>query len=1541
MRHRRTKIFLQLSLALVLTLQSFPAFAALKSWNVNSGIFTVNGNWSPASKPVAGDDAYLTNAISGNATITSGGNSTMATLIISNTTAFSHVFQIEKKDTITVSGTTLLGRNAVLMIGGAAGNISANDAATLTTANFYLENNALIDFGEAVAAKPVQFIVSGVFTNTSQSSIQFTSDVVEAAMKFTSTTQIVTNQGTISFRPTNAASLTVLVGAAGALNAFHNSGTFDVILAGTLANSVVNLSNRLVNANSLMISNSSTAAGGTISFVVGAGITNLSTGTIKFFTDQPRSGINNVLTLNTGNLVNLGTISFTAYRGTNANEINVRATGAAFSNAATGHIVLQSSNLGTNLIRAAQVANHGTITISGGTLLLQTSSGAAQGLHNAGIIEFAAGNLIAANGITNASGGVIRTISGGTGTLISQVLNQSGGELLASNATTMVLLVAPVQQGDVTISNNATLKIGAAGTVDWTNNGTIFLNGGNIQSGNLNNNATIGGNGVLSMFILNQSGGTIDATNGILTLNVNPSMLGTVITRNDGSLKFGATGNLVVTNAGVINFYGGTFIAGELTNLATRTINTVDSDAAVISNRVVNAGIMNITNALLTVTGGVTNGPTGTINLRNTGTLAGGALTNAGLIAAFAGGNIDAAVVNRSSLTVSNGTLRLALAPVQGGTVNVITTGVLHVVQDWQNSGLVAIAGGGAVTGGAFTNAASATTTNLGFILSQVVNQGRFDLAGTVSNNLTQTAGSLTVSGRATVTGATTIGGGALDLLGNRITNGLLVISGAGVVTNAAAGATVDGGVSNANLVAITGNTFFNGPVTNTGALFFQGAISNSLVNAGSFNLNNHATLTAAPANTGTIDVRALILTVTRDWANSGTILINSGELAGANLTNNANIAGSGLLSGRLVNQGLLTVSNGTLTVAQAPGLSSGGVSITPSGVLNVTPDWSSSGTIALAGGAAITGGTLTNASATGTLSGSGFINPLLVNQGRMDFGGTISNNFIQTAGSFTLSGNSTITGTARISGGAVNLLGNRLTNALLIVSSGGVLTNSVIGATVNGGVSNAATVFVSANTFFNGALTNTGTFSFRGAISNAVANAGTLVANSTATITGSLVNDGGLLVTNGTLFLLSAPTQNGTLTVATSGTLNVAPAWNNFGTVNVQGGVIEGGNLTNAAGGLIRNAGTITALVINNGILEALGGNGLTLNGTTNSAGSQILISNSTVRTTSLLRNAGNFTLLNSVGTLQAGALNTGSMLVSNIVTGLSSTRLVVSGSFTNTGTLSFIRSVGEFYGTVVNSGTWITDPTTNIYNDTRTDTDTGVIHADPGDVFLFRENFINLSTASNDWNTLNVPPGVSGGDPTKFIFDDDSANGTQQFFHAGVLLTGGFTGTPNPTSNGLQFVTGFSTVSGFQTNFALGRLEVGNAGTNSTLQLLDSYPADGRAAALFVNDLWLFGSSHLILSNNFRLYFVNSNDWTMANITLLGNAQIHQLSPLITMAVPEPNVLLLWLGGAVAMYGARQRSRPRPRRPTPAPTARPPRVRHRVIRRGYRFYC
>jgi hypothetical protein len=242
-------------------------------------------------------------------------------------------------------------------------------------------------------------------------------------------------------------------------------------------------------------------------------------------------------------------------------------------------------------------------------------------------------------------------------------------------------------------------------------------------------------------------------------------------------------------------------------------------------------------------------------------------------------------------------------------------------------------------------------------------------------------------------------------------------------------------------------------------------------------------------------------------------------------------------------------------------------------------------------------------------------------------------------------------------------------------------------------------------------------------------------------------------------------------------------------------------------------------------------------------------------------------------------------------------------------------MNSVGTFNGTVVNSGSWISDPSTNVFNSDYTVTSSGDIQASAGDVYIFKSNFVNQSTQSNTWNTFNTTAGGSGAGGTKFIFDGtNTVSGTgvtQVFFTAGLKLTGGFVGVPS-TATETQNVSSFAAVAGFVNNFALDRLEIGNLGTNSIFELADSFPGDGKVAALFVNDLFLFGSSKIVISNNAVLYFVNSNNWSAANLVLIGDGAIRQLTLFEEVStVPEPGVALLWISGIVTLYAAHRRNK------------------------------
>jgi hypothetical protein len=57
------------------------------------------------------------------------------------------------------------------------------------------------------------------------------------------------------------------------------------------------------------------------------------------------------------------------------------------------------------------------------------------------------------------------------------------------------------------------------------------------------------------------------------------------------------------------------------------------------------------------------------------------------------------------------------------------------------------------------------------------------------------------------------------------------------------------------------------------------------------------------------------------------------------------------------------------------------------------------------------------------------------------------------------------------------------------------------------------------------------------------------------------------------------------------------------------------------------------------------------------------------------------------------------------------------------------------------------------------------------------------------------------------------------------------------------------------------------------------------------------------LIISNNVQVYFITSNNFDFAQVTLLGNGGLHQLVLDSMVVVPEPSVLLLLAGGGLIL--------------------------------------
>ncbi len=525
------------------------------------------------------------------------------------------------------------------------------------------------------------------------------------------------------------------------------------------------------------------------------------------------------------------------------------------------------------------------------------------------------------------------------------------------------------------------------------------------------------------------------------------------------------------------------------------------------------------------------------------------------------------------------------------------------------------------------------------------------------------------------------------------------------------------------------------------------------------------------------------------------------------------------------------------------------------------------------------------------TFGNSGFGNQMTISDGGAVFSvsGRVGNNTSSSNNSVTVTGGGSVWNNSDDLDVGFTGRGNTLT----ITNGGAVFNTDGYVGTRGGTFSNVVTVSGNGASWNNrGVLYVGGTITtFGGADTNTlnIGTGGSVIA-SNAILGGFTGADGNKInITGGSLFVTNAP---GT------GTLDIRR-----GTLTFDSGIVTADKLVLNNGNESRldfNAGSLStrATFVTNGIVFAVG------DGAGASATLNLLAGTHSFSNGVSIASDGRLQIVGATATV-----STPSFLVNNvggIVTG-NNARLTVSGTYTNAGTFTMLNSVGTFNGAVVNSGAWVTDPTTNIFTTNFIHTASGFISATVGDVFIFTNStpaatygsFINRSTNNAAWNTAEA----------KFLFDATLAV-TQDFYAAGHDL--------GPASvNSTSIVTGnwaAVTVS----NFSLGILEIANF---STVRVWDAFSGlggefgtnDGLRAALYVSNLVMSANSFLIISSNVEVYFLTSNSWGAANFTLLGGphgigGELHQFE---NVAVPEPSVLLLWFVGAGTVYAYRRRAK------------------------------
>ena len=754
-----------------------------------------------------------------------------------------------------------------------------------------------------------------------------------------------------------------------------------------------------------------------------------------------------------------------------------------------------------------------------------------------------------------------------------------------------------------------------------------------------------------------------------------------------------------------------------------------------------------------------------------------------------------------------------------------------------------------------------------------------------------QTGGNVTVLGTNGYLGIASlfnVGGGPGEY---SITNGSLTAatvelgsSGAAFAIFAETGGTVT--ISNFRIATSSGET---------SSVFLDSSSAPSFLNVGNETVGFSGTVTFTQ-NSGTHAVSGN-LTLAAGPGSSVQFNFNGGSLSAhalvVGILGNANFTQSGG-NATIGSGGLIINSPGNTSLTAAYSLQGGSLSTpnTPGSLLiNIGGSFSEapffgaatsfSGYINNSGSFTYTGGTF-NGTLENDLTGTVTISPNtaflasagVLNKGTINIAPTISIGS-GTIGTFDNENNVTLTG------GTINGSGLILNNALIfgfgsIAGTGGFTNNGYLSA-INGNIlfsttgtdTNAGTIVLSPGHQFTlagtASLTNNGTFS----LANGLLNGAGLFFNAAP---GSLVGPGTITAP----FISTGSVSPG------SGTLLIASAWTNNGSIQPTGAgsVLTGGLVTNNAS--IQGAGTIAAAVNNTtGTIEATGGVLIITGALTNSAtgtlraspNNKLLIQGAFTTNAGLIDLAGGTLdtanqLLNNTGTITGfGVLSTGGLTNNANITFTGGTA-TINGPVTNTAnhtlnvkfqpalftgnvtnnanaTIKTTNTTVSFVGTFTNNGNYLSDPSTNIFSNAL---NTGSMTGGPGDVFA-----VSSGGALNNSGTFT--------------------NGGTLTFNGNITNSGTFTQTGPITTSSTATFTNTAGLATFGANAKLAALSITGGTVDLTTSKFIIEPAATSKSATLAALGTSLASSSLISSTlpaNFGLALMDN---AATNFSTFGN--------------------------------------------------------------------
>jgi len=1171
--------------------------------------------------------------------------------------------------------------------------------------------------------------------------------------------------------------------------------------------------------------------------------------------------------------------------------------GAFFTNNTAYTVTLDASvsDLASNYFNGA---GNVTFNLGANTLSVTNRLGQNNGV-GAFVVGFAAGSTPTVYLSSAAGGGLMITNAANDSRFI--IGGNGVGTLFVTNGQVIANLTV---MGD-TSTGQGTLVLAGSSTW-WTNSSTFRLGNATGSTGNslvISNSASMT---IVSDFLIgtNRSGG-----NSVLL-----ETGGQLFTRAGVIIGGGTSNNLVTIqrsggSAPLWDLGGQSLLIG--TRAATGNVLRIDGVGVAVTNAsALNIGgaAASISNSLILSGGGLLITGAGTIGAGGIGnsvtiTGSGSTWTNSGALI-LGGANSSSG----NQLFIGNTAVVVSASGYIGGNTGFTVSGAASnsvIVTDgavWTNQGGLYVGHTRDGMGNQLTISAGGKVFNNTATIAGDGNS--FNVAGTTFQNNIVTVTDTGSLWR--INGALILGTGRPGVNGV-FGNGVIVSNGA-VADNVGNNVNIGGGSGAAsnNFIVVTGP----GSVwTNIGILglgMSSGSSSNRLtISAG-------GAVFSASGTIGASSTMGQIVTVT----GTGSLWNISGRL-GIGFSGNA--GGNQLI---ISNGGVVNMTNDFLSMGyDAPGPSNNALIITGHGSV-LTNIGSSTTAVILLGGHPTQGG--------------GGSNTIHVRDGGLLY--------------------------VRNSGGALGVtLGSAATGSAgrnLVVVEGADSLLDASGKSIRLGENANAGAGFNTLTVSNGGALLSGAFVVGNASGNNTFNAGGLGLLSYVT-NGAVTVGAAAGVNTNTLIITNANVQATSLTVGSAG------ATNNTALI-LAGGLLEANTLATGnagAGNTITNRGgvfqftstTITvttnggigSIAINNGTLSF---RGITVNLTNNWRGSGLTnmawVGNNTLRlnnatATNTLAGGYTFAIANPTNYFQLELINgttavtgngitigaTGAMLVSN-------TTATISGAFTNSGSLSFVNaraafqsrvynsgtntmlnSIGTFNTGVINAGHWLTDPTTNIFQGFGyTNTSSGGITMTAGDVYVFTN-----TAAGTPANFINVSTNHLANDLTagKFLFSGGLGL-TQALTVAGHDL-----GPATATATNLAVA--FSSAPGYGNNFALGTLEISNF---STVRVTDAFlelgTNDFLMAGLYLENLFLGANSLLIIATNVQVYFKNSNNWSLANIRLENNqaslfggdahdynneiSGLHQI-----VIVPEPNVLLLLLGGGVTLWATHRRGRRR----------------------------